>query len=76
MPKPAAVQQAAMAAKDLVCGMDVDPKDALAAGRKIDHNGKTYYFCSDDCKQKFAANPATYIKMEGGPSTALRPGGR
>lgn len=48
--------------KDLVCGMDVDRKDAVGAGRTMEHGGKTYYFCSDDCKKKFAANPRAYVK--------------
>jgi Cu+-exporting ATPase len=39
--------------------MDVDP--ATAAG-KSEHNGKTYYFCAADCKQKFDANPSQYVK--------------
>jgi multidrug efflux pump subunit AcrA (membrane-fusion protein)/YHS domain-containing protein len=46
-------------AKDPVCGMDVDEKKA-AAGRKSEYNGTTYYFCSDDCKQKFDKDPAKY----------------
>ena len=29
--------------KDVVCGMDIDPKSAAA---KMDHQGKTYHFCS------------------------------
>ena len=62
MPKPQAVQQAAAVTKDLVCGMDVDPKDPEVAARKVDYKGKAYFFCSDDCKAKFAANPAAYVK--------------
>jgi Cu+-exporting ATPase len=37
--------------------MDVDP--ANAAGES-DFEGKTFYFCSSDCKQKFDANPAQF----------------
>ena len=48
--------------KDLVCGMDVDPKEAEAAGLKAEHDGKAYYFCSEDCRKKFQANPAEYVK--------------
>lgn len=43
--------------KDVVCGMQVDPKNA--AGQS-EYQGKTYYFCSGGCKQKFDANPAHY----------------
>lgn len=43
--------------KDVVCGMQVDPKKA--AGQS-EHQGQTYYFCSAVCKKKFDANPAQY----------------
>ncbi|WEV58624.1 heavy metal translocating P-type ATPase [Bifidobacterium sp. ESL0728] len=45
--------------KDPVCGMTIDPK--TAAGSQ-EYNGKTYYFCSDNCAKSFAANPAKYAK--------------
>jgi P-type Cu+ transporter len=43
--------------KDPVCGMQVDP--ATAAGSSA-CNGKTYYFCSTSCKQKFDRDPKQY----------------
>ncbi len=46
------------AAKDPVCGMNVDP--ARAAG-SADHDGQTYYFCSRGCVEKFRANPLRYL---------------
>lgn len=45
--------------KDVVCGMQVD--QAKAAGTS-QYNGKTYYFCSKSCKDKFDANPAQYVR--------------
>jgi membrane fusion protein, copper/silver efflux system len=45
--------------KDIVCGMDIDPKDAVG---KVEYQGRTYYFCSLDCKQKFEKAPNQYIK--------------
>lgn len=45
--------------RDVVCGMDVDP--GQAAG-KSEYKGRTYYFCSQSCKQKFDANPGQYVK--------------
>ena len=45
--------------KDVVCGMQVDP--AKAAGQS-QYQGKTYYFCSNGCKAKFAAKPAQFAK--------------
>jgi Cu+-exporting ATPase len=39
--------------KDPICGMTVDP----ASARHAERDGKTSYFCSDACKQKFLAGP-------------------
>jgi Cu+-exporting ATPase len=44
-------------AKDPVCGMTVDPKDAAATA---EHEGTRYYFCSHDCHVKFGAEPQKY----------------
>lgn len=48
--------------KDPVCGMDVET--ASTAGQS-DFEGKTYYFCSESCKEKFDANPAQYAGDRG-----------
>jgi YHS domain-containing protein len=45
--------------KDVVCGMQVDPAKAAGSSQ---HNGKTFYFCSNGCKAKFDANPAQFAK--------------
>ena len=45
--------------RDVVCGMDVDPKTAPA---KSEYEGKTYYFCAPGCKKEFDANPSKYLK--------------
>jgi YHS domain-containing protein len=47
--------------KDLVCGMDIDPKQAAAAGLKSDYKGQTYYFCAEDCKKQFDAEPGKFV---------------
>ncbi len=39
---------------DPICGMTVDTASALHAERE----GKTFYFCSDHCRQKFLSTPA------------------
>jgi P-type Cu+ transporter len=44
-------------AKDPVCGMDV--REDTAAG-KSESGGKTYYFCSTQCKRSFDEDPAKY----------------
>ncbi len=68
-PKPAAAP-----VKDPVCGMTVDP--AHAAG-KLEYQGKTYYFCSQHCVEKFRTDPATFLAPKvttGGTPVATRPG--
>jgi len=52
--------------RDSICGMDVDEVRAKAMGMISEYRGKTYYFCSDDCKQKFDKNPSLYLKKTGG----------
>lgn len=45
--------------KDLVCGMEIDP--GSAAGTE-EYQGQTYYFCSESCRAKFAADPGAFVK--------------
>jgi Cu+-exporting ATPase len=45
-------------AKDLVCGMSFDENEA---GAKYDFEGHTYYFCADECKDKFAQAPEKFM---------------
>ena len=45
--------------KDPVCGMDVDP--AAAKGGSAEHGGTTYFFCSAKCREKFVADPPSYL---------------
>ena len=47
-------------ARDPICGMEVDEKRAAAAGRTSEHAGATYYFCADECKKRFDADPARH----------------
>jgi Cu+-exporting ATPase len=44
--------------KDPVCGMDVDPH---TASHRADHAGRTYYFCSARCRERFVAAPAGFL---------------
>ena len=39
--------------KDPICGMYMDPRLAL----RLEGNGGAFYFCSDECRQKFTARP-------------------
>lgn len=43
--------------QDPVCGMTVDEETAEF---KSEHEGETYYFCSDACKKMFDENPDVY----------------
>src|SRR6185437_4054104 len=44
--------------KDPVCGMSVDP---TTAKHRAEHDGKTVFFCSGRCREKFIAEPARYL---------------
>ena len=44
--------------KDPVCGMTVDP---ATAKHRAQHDGKTYYFCSEGCLTKFKTDPKRYL---------------
>lgn len=41
---------------DPVCGMQLDTMTAFAAG----HNGETFWFCSERCRNRFVADPQHY----------------
>jgi Cu+-exporting ATPase len=44
--------------RDPVCGMTVDP----GAGKpKHEHDGHSYHFCSQGCRDKFVAEPTAYL---------------
>ncbi|WP_458186557.1 YHS domain-containing protein [Haladaptatus sp. NG-WS-4] len=42
---------------DPVCGMSIEKSTAAT---KTEYEGQTYYFCSEDCKQKFDSKPESY----------------
>ena len=46
---------------DPVCGMTVDPAKAAAS---VEHQGRTYYFCSQHCVATFTAKPESYVSAE------------
>ena len=43
-------------ARDPVCKMDIDEGSATA-----DYEGDRYYFCSEECKRRFSADPERYV---------------
>jgi len=50
--------EVSLMAKDLVCNMNADEEKAAATSVYI---GKTYYFCSKGCKEKFDKEPERFI---------------
>ena len=46
-------------AKDPICGMSVDEKKAADLSSYL---GKTYYFCSSNCKVEVDKNPSKYVR--------------
>lgn len=49
-------------AKDLVCGMPIPQDKTKAAGLTTEFEGKTYYFCSKECKQHFDKAPKPILE--------------
>ena len=62
---------AAGLAVDPVCGMKVDPHTAK---HRAEHRGRTYYFCSAACREKFLADPARYLARDEAPSADVPAG--
>lgn len=46
-------------ATDPVCGMTVETATAKSSA----HRGHIYYFCSQNCREKFETAPETYLKI-------------
>lgn len=46
---------------DPVCGMEVDTE---AAAFTVEHDGKTYYFCSRGCMLDFQEDPDKYLSAD------------
>ncbi len=58
--------------KDPVCMMDVDPADPAGT---FEHAGRTWYFCSTWCRDRFAADPAAYLGEKPAPPKPVPPAG-
>ncbi len=48
-------------AKDLVCGMEVNEKEAEIKGLVTEYKGEKYYFCAPACKRHFEKNPEKFL---------------
>ena len=53
-------------AYDPVCKMHVDE---MTAKWSTEHEGTTYYFCAEGCKEDFEDNPAFFLKGGGAQSS-------
>ncbi|MCL7938981.1 heavy metal translocating P-type ATPase [Halomonas sp. ATCH28] len=56
---------------DPVCGMKVDPHKTE---HRASHSGKTWYFCSARCRQKFEGDPNAYLQGYDSPTEPAPPG--
>jgi membrane fusion protein, copper/silver efflux system len=57
----AAASPSGGSAMDPVCGMAVDPQKAKASRRFSAYQGRTYYFCSDNCLRSFNQDPVAAL---------------
>lgn len=46
---------------DPVCGMQVDPKTAIA----VEYSGRVYYFCDPACADTFRDEPGRWVADDG-----------
>ena len=54
--------------KDPICGMKIDPVKAEEAGLVIEADGKTYYFCSEECAEEFHRHGLPHDRITRGKS--------
>ncbi len=58
------VAAASPQAKDLVCGMAVNRKQAKEGKLTAVYQGRVYYFCNQNCQSAFLRQPARFLPME------------
>ena len=57
--RPAHAKSAPDEVVDPVCGMTIAPAGAVG---RANHNGQTYYFCSQSCLERFQADPSEFLE--------------
>ncbi len=62
---------AAAGVVDPVCGMQVNPETAR---HRAGHAGKTYFFCSARCRERFMASPDQYLAPRSAPTDSAPAG--
>ncbi len=45
--------------RDLVCNAEINPDEFVPS---YNLKGKTYHFCSEECRDEFSQSPKSYIK--------------
>ncbi|HMI53092.1 MAG TPA: heavy metal translocating P-type ATPase [Candidatus Saccharimonadales bacterium] len=68
---PAAPGDAARAT-DPVCGMNVAPQKAAG---QVEYSGRTYYFCSPRCAERFTLEPEKFLAAAGLSAKSANPAG-
>src|SRR5581483_10572886 len=60
---------------DPVCGMEVEAAEAAGSA---EYHGRTYYFCSENCLERFQAAPGEFVSGGSHPKSraAAVPGAR
>ena len=56
---------------DPVCGMTITPADAVG---HVEYKGQTYYFCAENCLERFRETPDAFLTGEPPPAAAPVPG--
>src|SRR2546423_13714820 len=59
LPDPSAADSLQPVGVDPVCERPIDPEMSAI---KVDYEGKTYNFCSEECKERFQVYPGPYSK--------------
>ena len=57
---------------DPICDMVVVVADAQAEGRTVEHEGRTYAFCSSRCVSAFKADPVRWAAKVDASATAVQ----
>lgn len=66
-------QDKRQAVRDPVCGMNLDPETANHRG---EYRGRSYFFCSAACEERFKANPHAYMSAIAAPPRHASPASR
>jgi Cu+-exporting ATPase len=62
------VAEPAQGVVDPVCGMTIDPADAVG---HHDHKGQRYYFCAESCLERFRGNPEQFLNPAAHPAAVV-----